>query len=64
MFEYDVFLSYSSKDKSIVHDLANRLKQDGVQVWLDKWTIKFRIDKSYEGQFIAKAVKKTPLINI
>ncbi len=40
MFEYDVFLSYSSKDKNIVHDLANRLKQDGLRVWLDKWEIK------------------------
>lgn len=38
-FEYDVFLSYSSKDKDIVHPLAERLKQDGVRVWLDKWVI-------------------------
>lgn len=40
MFEYDVFLSYSHKDESIVHALANRLKQDGLRVWLDKWEIK------------------------
>lgn len=31
-FEYDVFLSYSSEDKSIVHALASRLKQDGLRV--------------------------------
>lgn len=40
MFEYDVFLSYSSKDKSSVHPLAERLKQDGLRVWLDEWEIK------------------------
>jgi|GEM_PF-1201195 Tetratricopeptide repeat./TIR domain. len=39
MFEYDVFLSYSSKDKNIVHPLAKCLKQDGVRVWLDDWVI-------------------------
>lgn len=40
LFEYDVFLSYSSKDKSIIHTLAERLKNDGMRVWLDKWSIK------------------------
>jgi WD40 repeat protein/transcription elongation factor Elf1 len=38
-FEYDVFLSYSFKDKGIVHPLAERLKQDGLRVWLDAWSI-------------------------
>ncbi len=38
-FEYDVFLSYSSKDKKIVHALAKRLKKDGLRVWLDAWVI-------------------------
>lgn len=39
-FEYDVFLSYSSKDKEPVHALAERLRNDGLRVWLDKWEIK------------------------
>ena len=39
-FEYDVFLSYSSKDKETVHVLAELLKEDGLRVWLDKWEIK------------------------
>lgn len=39
MFEYDVFISYSLKDKSIVHALAERLKRDGLSVWLDDWVI-------------------------
>jgi WD40 repeat protein len=38
-FEFDVFLSHSSKDKKIVHELAKRLKQDGLCVWLDEWEI-------------------------
>lgn len=38
-FEYDVFLSYSSKDKKTVHALAKRLKKDGLRVWLDAWVI-------------------------
>ena len=38
-FEYDVFLSYSSKDKKTVHALAERLRGDGVRVWLDVWEI-------------------------
>ena len=39
-FEYDVFLSYSSKDKEKAHALAKRLKQDGLRVWLDAWAIR------------------------
>jgi len=38
-FEYDVFLSYSSKGKETVHALAERLKKDGLKVWLDAWMI-------------------------
>jgi TIR domain len=38
-FEYDVFLSYSSKDRKTVHSLAKRLKKDGLRVWLDAWEI-------------------------
>jgi len=39
-FEYDVFLSYSSKDRKTVHALAQRLKKDGLSVWLDDWVIR------------------------
>ena len=38
-FEYDVFLSYSAKNKQVVHALAERLKHDGLRVWLDEWEI-------------------------
>jgi small GTP-binding protein len=38
-FEYDVFLSHSSQDKPAVLKLAERLKADGLRVWLDEWVI-------------------------
>jgi small GTP-binding protein len=39
-FQYDVFLSYSSNDKKVVLELAERLKRDGLRVWFDAWEIK------------------------
>jgi len=38
-FEYDVFLSYSSKDSKIVRALSKRMLKDGLRVWADKWSI-------------------------
>ena len=38
-FTYDVFLSHSSKDKATVGALAERLRADGLRVWLDEWII-------------------------
>ena len=38
-FDYDVFLSHSSKDKAVVRELAEKLKADGVRVWFDEWII-------------------------
>jgi hypothetical protein len=35
-FQYDVFLSYNSKDKPIVRDIAERLRRDGLKVWFDE----------------------------
>src|SRR3954463_4000386 len=39
-FHYDVFLSHSSKDKSVVRPLAERLRKDGLKVWFDEWVLK------------------------
>jgi hypothetical protein len=39
-FRYDVFLSYSSKDAAVVRHVAERLKADGVMVWLDLWQVR------------------------
>ncbi len=38
-FDYDVFLSYGAKDRQPVHALAERLRADGLRVWLDAWVI-------------------------
>jgi tetratricopeptide (TPR) repeat protein len=38
-FKYDVFISHSSKDKPAVRELAERLRRDGLRVWLDEWEI-------------------------
>jgi hypothetical protein len=39
-FQYDVFLSHSSKDKTVVRPLAERLRADGLKVWFDEWVLK------------------------
>lgn len=39
-FQFDVFLSHSSKDKDVVRSLAERLRGDGVRVWFDEWEIR------------------------
>jgi len=39
-FYYDVFISHSSQDKPTVRAVAERLRADGLKVWLDEWEIK------------------------
>ena len=39
-FAFDVFLSHSSKDKPVVRPLAERLRADGLRVWLDEWELR------------------------
>src|SRR5215213_9269985 len=39
-FSFDVFLSHSSKDKAVVREIAERLRDDGLEVWFDEWMIK------------------------
>ena len=39
-FDYDVFISHSSKDKAVVHPLAKRLQKDGLKVRFDEWVRK------------------------
>ena len=35
-FQYDVFLSHSAKDKAVVRAVVERLRADGLRVWLDE----------------------------
>ena len=39
-FNYDVFLSHSSKDKDAVRAVAERLRSDGLRVWFDEWEMR------------------------
>jgi TIR domain len=39
-WEYDVFLSHSSKDKVRARSIAERLRRDGLKVWFDDWIIR------------------------
>ncbi len=39
-FKYDVFLSHSAKDKTVVRPLAERLKASGLRIWFDEWVLK------------------------
>ncbi|MBF0153041.1 MAG: TIR domain-containing protein [Magnetococcales bacterium] len=49
-YKYDVFLSYSHEDKLIVHELYNRLKNDGLRVWIDERAIEV-------GGFLPQEIK-------
>ena len=45
-FSFDVFLSYSSKDKEIVRGIAGRLRADGLRVWFDAAKIEEGLERS------------------
>lgn len=53
-FDYDLFMSHASDNKPVVHELAARLRADGVVVWLDEWAIKpgdsipFEIERGFK----------------
>jgi small GTP-binding protein len=38
-FQFDVFVSHSSRDKPIARSIAERLRSDGLVVWFDEWDI-------------------------
>jgi hypothetical protein len=40
-YDYDVFLSHNSKDKTVVEEIGTFLEEKGIRVWLDKWEIDF-----------------------
>ena len=36
---YDVFLSYNSADHGLVEDIARKLRDDGLELFLDRWNL-------------------------
>ena len=39
-FDFDVFLSHSALDKTMVRTIAERLRADGLRVWFDEWVLR------------------------
>jgi WD40 repeat protein/energy-coupling factor transporter ATP-binding protein EcfA2 len=37
--QFDVFLSYNSRDRASVERIAQRLKRAGLEPWLDRWSL-------------------------
>lgn len=37
---FDVFISYTSEDKSVVRSLAEKLTERGIRVWFDQWELR------------------------
>lgn len=56
---YDVFISYSRKDKVIVHRIANLLRDNGFSVWMDIDGIES--GEAYRG-IIVDAIEKSKVI--
>ncbi len=56
-----IFLSHSSKDKFFVRELAERLKNTGVKVWLDEAEIK--IGDSLTDK-VGKAIDETDFVGV
>ena len=54
LFPFDLFLSHSSKDKTVVRAVAEQLRGDGLKVWFDEWEIQpgdnipYKIDEGLE----------------
>jgi WD40 repeat protein len=36
---FDVFLSYNSRDRAVVEQIAQRLRHAGLEPWLDRWSL-------------------------
>lgn len=48
---FDVFLSHHSADKADVEGIAERLRQAGIEPWLDRWQYRqYRQYGQYSGQ--------------
>jgi hypothetical protein len=37
--KYDVFISYSSRDRAMAEELANRLREAGLSLFFDRWCL-------------------------
>ena len=72
-FQYDIFLSHSSKDKLVVRDVAERLRKDGLQTvtqlstlnsQLRSGTFRFRDPLNKERRFLPLPARTSSGISI
>ena len=61
-FQFDVFLSHSSKDKAVVRPLAERLRKDGLKVWFDEWEIKPRATEATRAKKIEEGLERSRVL--
>jgi small GTP-binding protein len=61
-FKFDVFLSHSSKDKEVVRPIAERLRADGLRVWLDDWEIKPRTTRVRRAKKIEEGLEQSRVL--
>jgi hypothetical protein len=61
-FKFDVFLSHSSKDKEVVRDIAERLREDGLRVWFDDWEISPFTMKSRRAKKIEEGLEHSRVL--
>ena len=47
---FDIFLSHNSADKPAVEVIAHKLKDAGVEPWLDKWCLDSRKNLSIRSR--------------
>ena len=56
---YDIFISYSSKNKNNAKKLASYLDDNGIKVWFDYWELSFEEDII---KVIGRAIEKSKII--
>ena len=61
-YTYDVFLSHSTKDKAVVREIAERLREDGLRVWFDEWEIKPRARKATRKKKIEEGLEHSRVL--
>lgn len=61
-FLYDVFLSYSSKDKAVVREIAERLRADGLRVWFDDWEISLLTTKARRAKKAERGLERSRVL--
>ncbi|RJP74013.1 MAG: toll/interleukin-1 receptor domain-containing protein [Ignavibacteriales bacterium] len=60
-FDFDIFLSYNHLDRVRVHTLADKLRIDGIHIWLDEWNI---FNKDHIAKEINRGLDKSKTLGV